>query len=541
MRARMVSTSTVPTYEVPLTDVPSVEHDPDLPELADVELDMKRLAELAAGPDAGLVDALRPLVTGYRAWIDRNEASASDPARHLGGYRTQVRGALADARRAADRIDAGITVLAADPTARKAFGFANQAMYLQRVHTVVAAARREQPDAVLAEAVAAADQPGNRRWRPFQLAFVLLNLPALADPRHDERADDPAQAIADLLWFPTGGGKTEAYLGLTGFAIAVRRLQPIYGGLDATAGLAVLMRYTLRLLTIQQFERATTLICAAETIRLADQVTWGVTPFRIGLWVGGSVTPNTTEKAAEWLGQQRRGRSGLSYGQGSPNQLTTCPWCGTAIEPGRDIVVDKVYQRTLVVCPEVACPFGDVTGFGVPADQRGLPVLLVDEEIYRHPPSLLLATVDKFAQLPWKGETSALFGRVTRRCERHGYVTEDLARAEWEATSHKGKNGAPAARTVDVTALRPPDLIIQDELHLISGPLGSLVGLYETAVDRLASWWEPVSGRWVRPKVIASTATVRRAHRQIDAARSRGGAGPPQCCGCPGRHRRPPQ
>ncbi|SBW27110.1 hypothetical protein FDG2_5171 [Candidatus Protofrankia californiensis] len=167
----------------------------------------------------------------------------------------------------------------------------------------------------------------------------------------------------------------------------------------------------------------------------------------------------------------------------------------------------------MIICPDLDCAFGAVAG-----DGEGLPVVVVDEEIYRLLPSMIIGTVDKFAQLPWKGETLALFGRVSRRCERHGYVTDDLAETDWENTSHPAdrKTGAPAARTVGVTALRPPDLIIQDELHLISGPLGSLTGLYKTAVDRLATW-ENGSGRQDRPKVIASTATVRRAPRQIEA------------------------
>ncbi|MEU7810435.1 DISARM system helicase DrmA [Micromonospora chalcea] len=516
-RAHLVHTSTVPDYEVPFTDVPNPADDPDLPDLAEVVLDMKRLAELAEdGPAEALTAALRPLVDGYRAWIARNEASAADPERQLGGYRTQVRQALREAGVAADRIQVGIDLLSADPVARAAFGFANRAMYLQRIHSVVAANRRDNPETPLDHAVTAADKPDNHRWRPFQLAFVLLNLPALADPRHDERTEDRSKAIADLLWFPTGGGKTEAYLGLTAFAIAVRRRQPAYAGMDGNAGLVVLMRYTLRLLTIQQFERAATLICAAETLRRADEATWGSEPFRIGLWVGGRVTPNHTDDAADWLAQQRRGRGMATRGQGSPHQLTTCPWCGTKIEAGRDISVEPVYRRTLVICPYVECPFSEIGGFVLPADRKGLPVLVVDEEIYRHPPALLIATVDKFAQLPWKGETAALFGRVSRRCERHGYLTEDLEQADWERPTHRINAGAPPARIVDCARLRPPDLIIQDELHLISGPLGSLVGLYETAVDRLASW-EPEPGHWSRPKVIASTATVRRANHQIEA------------------------
>ncbi|MFI2714203.1 DISARM system helicase DrmA [Micromonospora sp. NPDC018662] len=516
LRAVEISTATVPTHELPFTDVPDSSQDADLPELADLELDMKRLAELAeAGPAGALTAALRPLVTGYRAWIDRNEASAGDPQRRLDAYPDQVREALRDAREAADRITAGIALLTANPTARAAFGFANRAMYLQRVHTVAAARRRDEPQLSLAQAVEAADQPANHRWRPFQLAFLLINLPALADPRHPERGDDVDRAVTDLLWFPTGGGKTEAYLGLTAFTIAVRRRQPDYSGFTGGAGLAVLMRYTLRLLTIQQFERAATLICAAETLRRAEPESWGETPIRIGLWVGGRVTPNRTQDAKDWLTDRRQRRP--TRGVGSPHQLTSCPWCGTRIDPGKDIDVDRVSWRTLVLCPDVECPFSTVggclspNGALSPEDERGLPVLLVDEEIYRHPPALLIATVDKFAQLPWKGETAALFGQVGKRCTQHGYLTEDLQSTDWERKPHK-----PGNRVVACARLRPPDLIIQDELHLISGPLGSLVGLYETAVDRLASW-EPQRGHLSRPKVIASTATVRRAQQQIGA------------------------
>ncbi|XTZ17892.1 DISARM system helicase DrmA [Micromonospora echinospora] len=514
LRAHRVRTQTVPVHELPVTDAPSVEKDGDLPELADVVLDMKRLAELADGPAGALTAVLSPLVTGYRAWIERTAAESADPARRLADYPDEIDETLRKARQAADRIAAGIRLLAEDPVARQAFGFANRAMYLQRVHSLVARDRRKRPGRPLDRVIAEVDRPENHRWRPFQLAFVLLNLPALADPLHPERSDDPDRAVADLLWFPTGGGKTEAYLGLTAFTIAVRRRQVAYPGRDAD-GLAVLMRYTLRLLTIQQFERAATLICAAETLRRADPATWGDRPIRIGLWVGGRVTPNHTDAAARWLTERRWSRGGGSRGQGSPHQLTTCPWCGTRIE-ATDITVNATYRRTLVTCPDVECPFSRVGGYGLPEDEQGLPVLLVDEEIYRHPPALLIATVDKFAQLAWKGETAALFGQVARRCERHGYLSEDLEAAAWERPTHRPEGSAPKARIVDCDPLRPPDLIIQDELHLISGPLGSLVGLFESAVDRLAGW-EPRQGRWSRPKVIASTATVRRARQQIGA------------------------
>lgn len=515
-RATRISTRTVPDHEMPATDVPSPEVDTDLPELADLVLDMTTLAELADGLAEPLLAVLRPLVTGYRNWIEARAADIDQPNSLLADYRAEAIDSLNVARRAADRIQAGIDLLNDNPLARKAFGFANRAMAAQRVHTLVAAARRRESSRMLDDVVGELNLPRNHSWRPFQLAFVLLNLPSLADPRHPERADDSDRGVADLLWFPTGGGKTEAYLGLTAFTLAIRRLQPLYGRLRADAGLAVLMRYTLRLLTIQQFERAATLICAAEVLRRADEQTWGATPFRLGLWVGGRVTPNRTEDAADWLKEVRRSTGRPSRGQGSPHQLTSCPWCGAGIEQGRDIDVDlKIYRRTFVVCPEPFCPFGAIAGPDEP-ENRGLPVLVVDEEIYRHPPGLLIGTVDKFAQLPWRGETATLFGRVSRRCERHGFLTEDAEKADWEKPNHRAEGGAPAARIVGTGALRPPDLIVQDELHLISGPLGSLVGLYETAVDRLASW-ELEDGRFVRPKVVASTATVRRANRQIRA------------------------
>jgi hypothetical protein len=524
MRATEVRTQAVPTYEVPFTDVPSEAADGDLSGLADLVLDMKELAERA---DADLISGLKPLVTAYRDWIDAQEATLTAPGRHLNGYQPDAREAIKAARRAADRIAAGIETLGTDAQAQHAFRFANRAMYLQRVHIKAGEARGKNRDLTLEAAVAAVDLQENRSWRPFQLAFFLLNLPALTDPAHPERAAD-STATADLLWFPTGGGKTEAYLGLTAFALGIRRLQKNIGDLNSGDGVAVLMRYTLRLLTIQQFQRAAALICACEVIRRHDPGMWGGVPFRIGLWVGSRVTPNRTDDANDWLKQQRGGRGAPSRALGSPHQLTACPWCGAELQPGRDVTVDMVVRRTIVTCPDPFCEFGMALGH-----DQGLPVVVVDEEIYRLLPSLVIGTVDKFAQLTWRGETQALFGRVQRRCARHGYVTDDLMATDWELSAdssrHDAKSGHPAARMARVGPLRPPDLIIQDELHLISGPLGSLTGLYEAAVDRLSTWEiVPNGSGWlsdanashavrVRPKVIASSATVRRASRQISA------------------------
>jgi hypothetical protein len=340
----------------------------------------------------------------------------------------------------------------------------------------------------------------------------LLNLPDLVDLHGDSRSH-PTEAVADLLWFPTGGGKTEAYLGLTAFTLALRRLQGVVAGRSGEEGVAVLMRYTLRLLTLQQFQRAAALVCACERLRQqaleGGDPRWGREPFRLGLWVGARTTPNKTRDSANAVKQLRGNDSYQALRTGTPLQLASCPWCGHALEPGRDIEVET-YEggrcRTLVYCGDRLgrCPFSRRQSKG-----EGLPVLVVDEEIYRRLPALLIATVDKFAQMPWQGPTSMLFGLVDGHCPRHGFTSPDLE----DAGSHPKREGLEAVRRQDRGALRPPDLIIQDELHLISGPLGTLVGLYETAVDELCTW--EVDGRPVRPKVIASTATIRRAETQI--------------------------
>ncbi len=262
-RAVRISTRAVPVYDVPRTDAPALN---DVPELGGVELDMQRLAEASREELPGL---LRPLVDAYVMWIESQGERRGDPGARLAGYEDVASGALEGCREAAERIRAGIDVLERDPDAFEAFRFANRAMWLQRVHSLAAQARRRDSSRTLAETLAECDIPQNRSWRPFQLAFVLLNLPALADPTHPDRATG-GKGRVDLLWFPTGGGKTEAYLGLTAFALAIRRLQGDVGGHDGGDGVAALMRYTLRLLTIQQFQRAATLLCACEMIRRDD-------------------------------------------------------------------------------------------------------------------------------------------------------------------------------------------------------------------------------------------------------------------------------
>jgi Helicase conserved C-terminal domain len=513
-----VCTRIVPSYEIPRTTPPrpeDAEVNPSFAKLEGLVLDMKLLAE--ANPKQ-YRPKLKPLLDAYQDWIDREEKRIADPAEGLATFKQVAQQAIARCRTTLKRVEAGLDLLDADPMAALAFQFMNRAMWLQRTHSIFAERVRrgdEKPD------MGIIDITDNRSWYPFQLAFILLNLPGITKFDHPERSENP-DALADLLWFPTGGGKTEAYLGLTAYTLGLRRLQGVVEGRSGENGVTVLMRYTLRLLTLQQFQRAAALICACEDIRRTAMSNgdnrWGKMPFRIGLWVGGSTTPNWTSDADEAVKAAHGGkpRSGGVGGVGSPHQLTNCPWCGTKIDPGKHIKVEKYNEgacRTLIYC---GAKFGQCKFSMKEAPGEGLPVMVVDEEIYRRLPALLITTVDKFAQMPWNGAVQMLFGQVDGTCERHGFRSPHLADAydELEINGvHRAKGNSPSAKVLSQNPLRPPDLIIQDELHLISGPLGTLVGLYETAIDRLCTW--EVNGKKIRPKLVASTATIRRANDQV--------------------------
>ncbi len=504
-RAVRLSTRVVPVGEVPQVIAPT---SADLPGLSGLVLDMKVLSDTES---ANFAARLGPLAVAYREWIQAQSTRISDAASGLSQFQDDARTAMQRCTEALERIEAGVTLLETSARAAEAFRFLNRAMWRQRIHSIFAEKVRRGEEVT----VEALDAPENRSWYPFQLAFILLNLPPLTDLHHPDRADEQ-QATADLLWFPTGGGKTEAYLGLAAYTMALRRLQGTVAGREGEPGVAVLMRYTLRLLTLQQFQRAAVLLCACEAIRreaLDADARWGKTPFRVGLWVGQRATPNSTEQSAEAV-RKAHGhfrRTTMAGGVGSPAQLTNCPWCGSRIEPGQHIRVETLTGgrgRTITYCGDKLgrCPFSERQAPG-----EGLPVVVVDEEIYRLLPAMLVATVDKFAQMPWNGATQMLFGQVDGRCSRHGFRSPEID----DSDRHPARGALPAARTEPTNPVRPPDLIIQDELHLISGPLGTLVGLYETAVDRLMTW--EVEGKPVRPKVIASTATIRRAADQVHA------------------------
>jgi hypothetical protein len=249
-------------------------------------------------------------------------------------------------------------------------------------------------------------------------------------------------------------------------------------------------------------------------LRREDPETWGTDRFSIGLWVGQGASPNSYDDAESSIAQARE--SGRRSARLPVLQTTRCPWCAEPLRAERDLHPDDVTRRIRLYCSRgedseaggPACPFSRRIHLD------GLPIMTVDEEVYREPPSLLIATVDKLAQLPWYGFAGLLFGRVTERCPRHGYRHPDLDRRTGCAGKHNATRNHPAASSAPVVRLRPPDLVIQDELHLISGALGSTVGLFETAVEELASWQTP-GGVRATPKIIASTATTKRSAEQV--------------------------
>jgi len=416
-----------PAVEVPLVS-------PDVPEIEDETLSISFLEGCQENPTP-IFSALARFVDAYGNWLKDQDETAKclpDVDRPLAGR------ILGRVSQAVQRMRQGVEFLGQNPDATKAFGMANAAMLRQMK---IGDALRRRPEKIY-------------RWRPFQLGFFLLSLESVANENSDFRD------IVDLIWFPTGGGKTEAYLALIAFLIIYRRLTYKKSG----GGTVVILRYTLRLLTQQQFQRSIRLICALELLRRENTSLLGNEPITGGLWVGGVTTPNSLEEALDEVNKAKANKRVTSR-----LLFIECPWCGTSLWKedikeeeeeitARGIVSDE--NRFEFRCPNSMCEFGNTH----------LPFQVVDEALYQEPPTLLLATVDKFARLAWEERATDFFGKGV---------------------------------------MRPPELIVQDELHLITGALGSIAGLYEAALDTVLKL------RGVHPKYIASTATIRNASKQV--------------------------
>lgn len=380
---------------------------------------------LAATPIETTAAELAEFVEGYEQWVSQHGLDTVGPS-----DRPPTERILRRMHVAVHRMKAGVELLKSDQLAATAFRIANQAMLDQMMQ---------------ADRVRGKPSPTEKyRWRPFQLAFLLTVVESVVHENSDFRE------VVDLIWFPTGGGKTEAYLLLGAFLIAWRRMRhPGQAG-----GTTILMRYTLRLLTRQQFERAARMTFALERIRRRHTRLLGSQPITVGMWVGLSTSPNSVRAGSERLQQ-------IADGAAPPNGLVLgeCPWCGAEFS-AENYRCDPVSFEFR--CLSSNCEFGQ--------SRAPLPCDVIDETLYESPPTLLVATIDKFARLAWEERAAAFFGG---------------------------------------TANRPPELIIQDEVHLVTGPLGSVAGLYEAALETV------ISLRGVRPKYVASTATIRNASEQV--------------------------
>ena len=365
---------------------------------------------------------LYDFIEQYRNWYKKLKNSSDIILK----YPQTADNSFQNIERCIKRLRNGVDVLKTNDTAWKSFIYMNEAMLLQRVKT-----KHCSPDIV--------------NWYPFQMAYILQIIPDIVDD------NSPFHKDVDLLWFPTGGGKTEAYLGLSAFSIFFRRLS---GNNSNMNGVTIIMRYTLRLLTIQQFERATALVCACEHMRKKYDIPGN--EISIGLWIGSGMTPNHIEDAYETLKKIREDSTTAIY-EANPMQITKCPWCGAEISTGEYEIIDN--RMNISCCNNPDCEF-----------HKHLPIYVVDDDIYNIAPTFILSTVDKFARITWEEKAGNLLGA----------------------------NGC-----------KPPELIIQDELHLISGPLGSITGIYETAIENICNHY----GK--SPKITASTATVKNADKQI--------------------------
>ena len=455
-----------------------------------------------------IISRLNILADMYEDWI--KGTLEQNPQMRTAEFKGKIGDSvIAKCRTSLGRIREGIETINQNNNTFEAFCFMNRCMLMQRGINRFAKNHGSGVECGFLDYIDPKNPENEFAWRPFQIAFVLMNLSAIVNPLHQDRE------VVDLLYFPTGGGKTEAYLGLMAFTIANRRLNAKKDEeYNRDGGVTAILRYTLRLLTTQQRDRITRMVVAAEMIRAKEPDKFGSTPISIGFWVGGGVTPNKFSnfvESPEFPGESRHQKNLLF------KQLLICPFCGKPLsEENFNIDIDR--KKVEIFCSDKNCYFSKYR-----SPQVAIPVYLVDEEIYGRCPTIILATVDKFASLPWKVETNSLFGRVNRYNDRDGFVALGADHRE----RYNKKGDLSTAETIQVKPFLPPELIIQDELHLITGPLGTIYGAYETIIEDMCSF--VMNGKKVKPKYVVSTATIKNADAQTKClyARSKSAQFPP--------------
>ncbi|MES2573342.1 MAG: helicase-related protein [Bacteroidota bacterium] len=512
---KFISTDFLPEQETPKVDfVPSKIVNGKIVSriLNDDFLSIRYLSTLSDIADSEVISSLKLFINEYQVWINekKQELRNDDSVTEKGILESQLRACENDY----NRLLRNVNLLANDNKALSSFRIMNTAMFMQLHHSILKKQKHRFQNKFQEQYYKDIEIEKEYKWRSFQLAFILINIDAFVRPHRDDKTVEDVfdsgwperNEIADLVWFPTGGGKTEAYLGIIAFAISYRRFTKGYRGFGTT----VLMRYTLRLLTLQQFQRATLLICALEVIRKDDffiphSCDLGDEKITIGLFVGSDSLPNTWNTGDKSMVSELNKIS--SQVEKGINQISTnlpftdCPWCGYNLFVKPELLniypnhINNSYgvkEELVICCNNSSCSFSAANPL-FPNPDRSLPIRLFDEDIYKFPPTLLFGTVDKFAAFANNISTlSTGINKDSRRFLGKGYIKTSLNRDFY-----------------------PPELIIQDELHLLLGPLGSAVGLFEKSIDYLCSYTE--HGVHIRPKIITSTATTRNTDKQIFA------------------------
>jgi len=345
-------------------------------------------------------------------------------------------------------------------------------------------------------------------WRLFQLVFIVMLVPDVAAREYPDWNDvewrsgdtedrveetDSALEVVDVLWFPTGGGKTEAFLGVAVWSMFFDRIR----GKDF--GVTAWTRFPLRLLSLQQLQRMSKTVVYADIVR-REQEDIGNHPsrsFSVGYLVGKKNTPNALTGY---------NNSNYSKYQNDPalredaKVVPSCPACDSSVEMR---VTDD--HRLAHVC--TGSPFqcdwqSREIDPGEPYEEDELPVHVVDNELYRYVPTVLAGTIDKITAIGYQRKLAHILrGEMDCECPIHGFAslgecTEkygcSIDRDEFEAMSSPVESYDPA-----------PSLMVPDELHLLEESVGSFDGHYETAVDHLQEL-----GDAGRTKIIAPTATI---------------------------------
>lgn len=413
----------VPTYTVPRLSHSSTHTKADLR--------FTSLANFIEKSKDEYLNNLRTFVSDYKKYLNGINCETGDDKKNID-----------QAMQFCSRLEQGIEVLDIDENALHAFQLMNHAFHLTFQKNNLSKDSVDESLNINPESEAS--------WRSFQIAFVLAIIPETVYPDHYE----DLRKTVDLIWFPTGGGKTEAYNALLSFTIFYRRISN-----PANAGVNVLMRYTLRFLTIDQFNRLATLITSMNLLRERNEQLLGKELISLGVWVGQASSINKIAEAERIIENQS---SNPLANQNPTFLLSECPICNWNLF---DATKSGYISRKFKGSHTPYCPNNDCI-----VDQ--IPVYQAEESTLQRSPTAIIATVDSFAKLSWhERKTNNIFNK-------------------------------------DLEGVDPPELIIQDELHLIEGPLGSLVGLYDQLVRNFCSSEKPV-------KIVGSTATISNAKYQV--------------------------